>query len=60
MLSHLPPDIKIIPLSQICSDDRIVEESVVRFTHTLTMEWMLPGVPPYAANQLSPRGRRKS
>ena len=31
-------------LSQIFGDDRIVEEFVIRFTHTLRMDWMLPGV----------------
>jgi carboxymethylenebutenolidase len=46
MLPNLPPDIEFIALSQIFSNDRIVEESVVRFTHTLHMDWMLPGVPP--------------
>ena len=30
-------------LSQIFGDDRIVEEFVIRFTHTLGMDWMLPG-----------------
>jgi carboxymethylenebutenolidase len=45
-LPNIPPDIELSSLSQIFSNDRIVEEFVVRFTHTLTMGWMLPGVPP--------------
>lgn len=45
-LPGIPPDIELIPVSQIFGDDRIVEESVVRFTHNINMEWMLPGLPP--------------
>jgi carboxymethylenebutenolidase len=32
-------------LSQTFGSDRIVEEFVIRFTHTLAMDWMLPGLP---------------
>ena len=46
MLPHRPPDTEFIALSQVVSDDWIVEESVVCFTHTLHMDWRLPGVPP--------------
>ena len=31
-------------MSQTFGDDRIIEEFVIRFTHTLEMNWMLPGV----------------
>jgi carboxymethylenebutenolidase len=44
-LPNIPPDFELISLSQIFSNDRIVEEFVIRFTHTLDMDWMLPGVP---------------
>jgi carboxymethylenebutenolidase len=44
-LPKIPPDFELISLSQIFGSDRIVEEFVVRFTHTLEMDWMLPGVP---------------
>jgi carboxymethylenebutenolidase len=44
MLPNLPPDLELVSLSQIFGDDRIVEEFVIRFTHTLKMDWMLPGV----------------
>jgi carboxymethylenebutenolidase len=43
-LPKIPPDIELTAVSQIFGDDRIVEEFVIRFTHTLDMEWMLPGV----------------
>ena len=45
-IPNLPPDLELIPISQACSADRIVDEFVVRFTHSLNMDWMLPGVPP--------------
>ena len=44
-LPHIPADFELTSLSQIFSNDRIVEEFVIRFTHTLEMDWMLPGVP---------------
>ncbi len=45
-LPNIPPDIEAVPISQIFGKDRIVEESVFRFTHNLRMDWMLPGAPP--------------
>jgi carboxymethylenebutenolidase len=45
MLPNLPPDIELISLSQTVGDDRIVEEFVIRFTHTLQMDWVLPSLP---------------
>jgi SnoaL-like polyketide cyclase len=33
-------------LSQTFGADRIVEEMVMRFTHTIEMDWILPGVRP--------------
>jgi len=45
-LPNIPPDFELSSLSQTFSSDRIVEEFVIRFTHTLTMDWMLPGLPP--------------
>ena len=44
-LPNVPPDFELISLSQTFGCDRIVEEFVVRFTHSLRMDWMLPGVP---------------
>jgi carboxymethylenebutenolidase len=44
-LSSIPPDLELVSLSQTFGKDRIVEEFVIRFTHTLEMDWMLPGVP---------------
>jgi len=44
-LPKLPPDMELTSVSQTFGEDRIVEEFVIRFTHTLVMDWMLPGVP---------------
>lgn len=44
-LPSIPPDFELISLSQTFGEDRIVEEFVIRFTHTLRMDWMLPGIP---------------
>ena len=45
-LPKIPPDFELDFVSQIFSNDRIVEEFVVRFTHSLNMDWMLPGLSP--------------
>ena len=42
----LPPDVKITPVSQTIGTDQIVDEMVISFTHTVAVDWMLPGVAP--------------
>jgi len=44
-IPHIPPDLELIPVSQIISEDRIIDELVIRFTHSLQMDWVLPGIP---------------
>jgi carboxymethylenebutenolidase len=41
-----PPDFTMIPVSRTVGHDRIVDEFVVRFTHTTQVDWMLPRVAP--------------
>ncbi len=41
-----PPDTEIIPLSRTIGNDRVVDELIHRFTHTVEMDWVLPGIPP--------------
>jgi carboxymethylenebutenolidase len=41
-----PPDVEMISVSQTIGDDQIVDELVIRFTHTQVIEWMLPGLVP--------------
>jgi carboxymethylenebutenolidase len=45
-LPSVPPDFTLSPLSETVGDNRIVEELVARFTHTVEMSWLLPGVRP--------------
>jgi carboxymethylenebutenolidase len=36
----------MVPVSRTIGQGRLVEEMVFRFTHTIPMDWMLPGIPP--------------
>jgi len=45
-LPQIPPDLEITSLTQTFGNDRLVEEMVVRFTHSLEMDWILPGLRP--------------
>jgi carboxymethylenebutenolidase len=45
-LNQIPPDIEVISVSRTIGQGRVVDELVVKFTHTLQMDWVLPGVPP--------------
>lgn len=41
-----PPDVEMIVISRTIGEEQIVEELVIRFTHTTVIEWMLPGIDP--------------
>ena len=45
-IPKMPPDTEIVPVSRTIGNERLVDEMVFRFTHTIEMDWMLPGVPP--------------
>jgi carboxymethylenebutenolidase len=45
-IPKMPPDLTITPISRTIDDDRLVDEMLVQFTHTVVMDWMLPGVAP--------------
>src|SRR4051794_35732123 len=45
-IPKMPPDLEIIPVSRTIGSDQLVEELVLKFTHSIEMDWMLPGVPP--------------
>jgi carboxymethylenebutenolidase len=45
-LSQLPPDIAIELVSRTVGQGRVVDEMIMRFTHTISMDWLLPGVAP--------------
>jgi hypothetical protein len=46
LLRDRPSDVELVPVSQTLRHDRIIEESLVRFTRTVDLEWMLRGVAP--------------
>ena len=41
-----PPDVEMVNVSRTVGDTQMVEELVIRFTHTTPMDWLLPGVAP--------------
>jgi carboxymethylenebutenolidase len=45
-IPQMPPDTAMTPVSRTIGVDRIVDEMVFEFTHTIKMDWMLPGVEP--------------
>ena len=45
-LPNFPPDFEVTTVSQTFGDDRVAEEMMARFTHTIDMDWLLPGVRP--------------
>ena len=45
-IPQMPPDTGMTPVSRTIGVDRVVDEMVFEFTHTVTMDWMLPGIPP--------------
>jgi carboxymethylenebutenolidase len=45
-LSQIPPDTKIVPVSRTIGRDRVVDELIMRFTHSIRLDWLLPGIPP--------------
>ena len=45
-LSQIPPDLETVPVSRTVGQGRVVDELVLRFTHSIRTDWLLPGVPP--------------
>src|SRR5262249_57187659 len=45
-LPQIPLDFEIVPVSRTIGQGRLVDEIVLRFTHTIAMDWMLPGIQP--------------
>lgn len=41
-----PPDVTMTPVSRTVDDHQIVDELVIAFTHTMMVDWMLPGIAP--------------
>ena len=45
-IPHMPPDIEIVPISRTVGCESLVDEMIIRFTHTIEMDWMIPGIAP--------------
>ena len=49
-IPQMPPDTEMTLISRTIGNNQLVDEMVFKFTHTIPMDWMLPG--------LAPTGRR--
>ena len=45
-IPQMPPDTEMTPVSRTIGEDQLVDEMVFKFTHSIPMDWMLPGIPP--------------
>jgi carboxymethylenebutenolidase len=45
-IPKMPPDLQMTSVSRTIGTDQLVEEMVLKFTHTLEIDWMLPGIAP--------------
>jgi carboxymethylenebutenolidase len=45
-VSQLPPDIEIVNVSRTIGQGQVVDELIIRFTHSIRMDWLMPGIPP--------------
>jgi carboxymethylenebutenolidase len=41
-----PPDTELVPVSRTVGESTVVDEFIMRFTHTTRIDWMLPKVEP--------------
>ena len=49
-IPKMPPDLEMTPVSRTIGTDQLVDEMVLKFTHTVEIDWMLP--------RIAPTGRR--
>ena len=45
-IPKMPPDTELVPISRTVGEDQLVDEILFKFTHSVEMDWMLPGVAP--------------
>jgi carboxymethylenebutenolidase len=45
-IPQMPPDTSMTPISRTVGANQLVDEMIFRFTHTIRMDWMLPGIEP--------------
>src|SRR5438046_4145700 len=45
-IPQMPPDTEMTAISRTIGNDQLVDEMIFKFTHTIRMDWMLPGIAP--------------
>lgn len=45
-IPQMPPDVELQLLTRTVGQNRIVDEFVLRFTHSVRMDWFAPGIEP--------------
>ena len=45
-IPKMPPDLEMTPVSRTIGTDQLVEEMVLKFTHSVVIDWMLPRIAP--------------
>ena len=45
-LNQIPPDMEMVTVSRTIGQGRLVDELIARFTHSIRMDWLLPGIAP--------------
>jgi carboxymethylenebutenolidase len=45
-IPQIPTDTELTPISRTIGTDQLVDEMVLKFTHTIRMDWMLPSIAP--------------
>ena len=45
-LNQIPADMEMVTVSRTIGQGRVVDELVARFTHSICMDWLLPGIAP--------------
>lgn len=45
-IPQMPPDTEMTPVSRTIGENQLVDEMVFKFTHSIRMDWILPGIPP--------------
>ena len=46
LIPQTPPDMELQLLTRTVGQDRLIDEFIVQFTHTLRIDWFAPGVEP--------------
>jgi carboxymethylenebutenolidase len=45
-IPQMPSDTEMTPVSRTIGEDQLVDEMVFKFTHSIQMDWILPGIAP--------------